>query len=508
MAAGKTNAPDVGVTTAKRTRCGVTVEPNSPFSGLNSGGGVEEEAGQRRDAVSLNEEVNGNLADFKKLEFALKKMTRCSRKEKIKRCWISALALITLGWAAAFASPPVAMSFAMIVAGAAKSEAAPPTPTINIHLKLDSSTLLERKSNKLHTFSSFQESLHASKKSSAANLKDKAAARATTLAVACDLKRNNKISSQRGLSVLAMATSSQRRSKHDMERVMRWNVSEAMGIAWMESFARNMQLSKVDRRARFDFIAQHRRCTGIHAWRKLIHYLIETDSLFGLLIKRFCNPKRVLNCVFGFWKIDYMETFTRMHRCLRRDFKGLDHSGIFAVSEDPLKLERDKQNSVLALEALSSLLVNEDDDQDAFVNVDFNIDEMWLHEDIQTRPSAITEQQLFSIFHVGGNQMMSPIYTTNLRTSLNPYGFRTELYDSLGTQCVEEDQQYEKADSKVSKIHTCKLSGTSRSYKVESLELSGVDLERDFGLSPVGLAQKYLNLDHFSKIFCLNSYKN
>ncbi|GJV18768.1 hypothetical protein Tco_1367788 [Tanacetum coccineum] len=309
----------------------------------------------------------------------------------------SALALITPGWVAAFASPPAAMSFAMIAAGAAESEAAPPTPTINIHLKLDSSTLLERKSNKLRTFSSFQESLHASKKSSAANLKDKAAARAAALAVACDLKRNNKISSGRGLSIVAI-TSSQRRSKHDMERVIGWNVSEAMGIAWMESFARNMQLSKVDRRARFDIIAQHRRCTGIHAWRKLIHYLIETDSLFGLLIKRFCNPKRVLNCVFGFWKIDYMETFIRMHRCLRRDFKGLDHSGTFAVSEDPLKLERDKQNSVLALEALSSLLVNEDDDQDAFVNVDFNIDEMWLHEDIQTRPSAITEQQW--TFHI------------------------------------------------------------------------------------------------------------
>ncbi|GKD84452.1 hypothetical protein Tco_1355606, partial [Tanacetum coccineum] len=137
--------------------------------------------------------------------------------------------------------------------------------------------------------------------------------------------------SERGLSDVAMATSSQRRSKHDMERVMRWNVSKAMGIA----------------------------------------------------------------C---FWKIDYMETFTRMHRCLRRDFKGLDHSGIFAISEDPLKLERDKQNSVLALEALSSLLVNEDDDQDAFVNVDFNIYEMWLHEDIQTRPSAITEQQW--TFHI------------------------------------------------------------------------------------------------------------
>nr|GEZ24417.1 hypothetical protein [Tanacetum cinerariifolium] len=273
----------------------------------------------------------------------------------------SALALITPGWVATFASPPAAMSFSMIAAGAAESEAAPPTPTININLKRDSSTLLERKSNKLHTFSSFQESLHASKKSLAANIKDKAAARAAALAVARHLKRNNKISSGRGLSVVAMATSSQRRSKHDMERVMRWNVSEAMGIAWMESFARNMQLSEVNGHARFDFIAQHHRCTG-------------------------------------FWKIDYMETFTRMHRCLRRDFKGSDYSGIFTVSEDLLNLERDIQNSVLALEALSSSLVNEDDDQDAFVNVVFNIDEMWLHEDIQTRPSAITEQQW--TFHI------------------------------------------------------------------------------------------------------------
>lgn len=141
--------------------------------------------------------------------------------------------MITPGWAAAFASPPAAMSLAMIAAGAAGGEAAPSTPIINIHLKRDSSTLLERKSNKLHTFSSFQESLQASKKSSAA-LKDKATARAAALAAARDLERNNKIGSGRGLSAVAMATSSQRRSKHDMERVMRWNVSEAMGIAWME----------------------------------------------------------------------------------------------------------------------------------------------------------------------------------------------------------------------------------------------------------------------------------
>ncbi|GJU33276.1 hypothetical protein Tco_1176865, partial [Tanacetum coccineum] len=107
----------------------------------------------------------------------------------------SALALITHGWAAAFASPPAAMSFAMIAAGAAGSEAASPTPAINIHLK------------------------------------HKATARAAALAVIRYLEQNNKIGSERGLSDVAMATSSQRRSKHDMERVMRWNVSKAMGIA-------------------------------------------------------------------------------------------------------------------------------------------------------------------------------------------------------------------------------------------------------------------------------------
>nr|GEZ92882.1 hypothetical protein [Tanacetum cinerariifolium] len=248
--------------------------------------------------------------------------------------------------------PPAAMSFAMIAADAAKSEAAPPTPTINIHLKRDSSTLLESKSNKLHTFSSFQESLHASKKSSAANLKEKVAsgasalavaqkvaARASALAVARDLKQNYIISSRRGLSVVAMATSSQRRSKHDMERVM--------------------QLGMFMKQWEF------------HGW-----------NVYNRLIQIWFTGNISMHCRISFWKIDYMKTFTRMHRFLRRDFKSSNHSGIFAVSEDPLNLERDKQNSVLALEALSSSLVNEDDDQDAFVNADFNIDEMWLHEDI------------------------------------------------------------------------------------------------------------------------------
>nr|XP_043628907.1 BEACH domain-containing protein C2-like [Erigeron canadensis] len=330
----------------------------------------------------------------------------------------SALAMITPSWASAFASPPAALALVMIAAGAAGGDTtAPTTPTINVHLKRDSSTLFERKSAKLHTFSSFQEPLGASKKLRAVP-KDKATARAAALAAARDVERNAKIGSGRGLSAVAMATSAQRRTKSHMEHEMRWNVSEAMGTAWMEclqsvdtksvygkdfnalsykfvallvgslAFARNMQRSEVDRRARIDFIARHRLCTGIRAWRKLIHYLIETDSLFGLLSKNLCDPKRV------FWKIDYMESSSRMHRCLRRDFKGSDHSGVSAICKDPMELEHDKQKSILALEALSTELANEVDDQDVVVNMDGKADEMWLYEDIHTRPSATSEQQL------------------------------------------------------------------------------------------------------------------
>ncbi|KAI3703216.1 hypothetical protein L1987_73135 [Smallanthus sonchifolius] len=328
----------------------------------------------------------------------------------------SALAMITPAWAAAFASPPAAMALAMIAAGASGGEIAASTRAINVHLKRDSSTLLERKSAKLHASSSFQEPLKTSKNSAAA-LKDKAIARAAALAAARELERNAKVGSLRGLSAVAMATSVQRRSKSDMERVMRWNVSEAKSTAWMEclqsvdsksvygkdfnalsykfvallvgslAFARNMQRSEVDRRAQVDFIARHRLCTGIRAWRKLIHYLIETDNLFGLWSKNLCDPKRV------FWKIDYMESSSRMHRCLRRDFKGSDHSGVTAIGHDPMQLERDKENSILALKSLTAEVRNEYDEQDSVINTDFNTDEMWLYEDIQTRPSTTGEHQ-------------------------------------------------------------------------------------------------------------------
>lgn len=137
--------------------------------------------------------------------------------------------MISPSWAASFASPPAAMALAMIAAGAAGGEAtAPPTTS---QLRRDSS-LLERKTTRLHTFSSFQKPLEAP--SSPVVPKDKAAAKAAALAAARDLERNAKIGSGRGLSAVAMATSAQRRSKSDSERVKRWNVSEAMGTAWME----------------------------------------------------------------------------------------------------------------------------------------------------------------------------------------------------------------------------------------------------------------------------------
>lgn len=138
--------------------------------------------------------------------------------------------MLSPSWAASFASPPAAMALSMIAAGASGTETAAP-PTVS-HLRRDSS-LLERKTTKLHTFASFQQPLEALSKSQAIP-KDRASAKAAALAAARDLERNSKIGSGRGLSAVAMATSAQRRSKSDSERVKRWNVSEAMGTAWME----------------------------------------------------------------------------------------------------------------------------------------------------------------------------------------------------------------------------------------------------------------------------------
>lgn len=140
--------------------------------------------------------------------------------------------MISPSWAASFASPPAALALAMIAAGAAGGETTVTAPPTASQLRRDSS-LLQRKTTRLHTFSSFQKPLEAPTKSPSIP-KDKAAAKAAALAAARDLERNAKIGSGKGLSAVAMATSAQRRSKSDAERVKRWNVSEAMGTAWME----------------------------------------------------------------------------------------------------------------------------------------------------------------------------------------------------------------------------------------------------------------------------------
>ncbi|XP_071685759.1 BEACH domain-containing protein C2-like isoform X2 [Rutidosis leptorrhynchoides] len=314
----------------------------------------------------------------------------------------SALSMITPGWAAAFASPPASWALNTMAAGTCCSENTFPTPApINVHQKLKSFTLYERNSAKLQTHTSFQEPLEAY--GTLSNEK---------------FGKSHTFSDSRGMSSVAMATSGQRRGKSDMERIMRCNVSEAMGTAWMEclqsvdtksvygkdfnalsykfvalldgsfSFATNMQRSEVDRLARVDIVARRRLSTGIRAWRKLIHYLIETDSLFGPLSTNLCDPKRV------FWKLDYMESSSRMHRFLRRDFKGTDHFNVSAICKDPIELEHDNQKATLALEALSKQLETENNEQDTVVNMEIYTDEMWLYEDIHTKPSETAKQNL------------------------------------------------------------------------------------------------------------------
>ncbi|XP_010523698.1 PREDICTED: BEACH domain-containing protein C2 isoform X2 [Tarenaya hassleriana] len=303
----------------------------------------------------------------------------------------AALSMMSLEWAAAFASPPAAMALAMIAAGAAGWEApAPPAPS---HLRRDSS-LLERKTARLHTFSSFQKPLEVPNNNTPPRPRDKAAAKAAALAAARDLERNAKIGSGRGLSAVAMATSAQRRNASDMERLQRWNISEAMGVAWMEclqpvdtksiygkdfnalsykfiavlvasfALARNMQRLEIDRRMQDDIIARHRLCMGIRGWRKLIHYLVEMKCFFGPFGDHLCSPERV------FWKLDSMESSLRMRQCLSRKYSGTDHVGAAANYDDQAGTKKGPDGMcspsnapVLAAEAISMEMMYEDDER-------------------------------------------------------------------------------------------------------------------------------------------------
>ncbi|PPD98676.1 hypothetical protein GOBAR_DD04305 [Gossypium barbadense] len=332
----------------------------------------------------------------------------------------AALAMVSPAWAAAFASPPAAMGLAMIAAGASGAET--PAPPTTAHLKRDSS-MLERKTAKLTTFSSFQKPLEVPTKTPS-HPKDKAAAKAAALAAARDLERNAKIGSGRGLSAVAMATSAQRRNASDMERVKRWNDSEAMGVAWMEclqpfdtksvygkdlnalsykfiavlvasfALARNIHRSETDRRGQVDLVAQYRLFTGIRAWRKLIHYLIEMKCLFGPLGDQFSSQAHI------FWKLEFTESSSRMRPCLRRNYIGTDHIGATSSFEDQNDVKKNQENvisscnaAVIAAEAISMELVNEDE-QPEIDNLDNGTYKKGQNGEDPPRLSRITEQPL------------------------------------------------------------------------------------------------------------------
>jgi len=143
----------------------------------------------------------------------------------------AALAMISPAWAAAFASPPASMALAMIAAGTSGGESHAPSST-NVQLRRDTS-LIERKHARLHTFSSFQKPSEVPKQTPPLP-NNKAVTKAAAFAAARDRQRFSRIGSGRGLSAVAMATSAQRRNESDMERVKRWNITEAMEVAWTE----------------------------------------------------------------------------------------------------------------------------------------------------------------------------------------------------------------------------------------------------------------------------------
>ncbi|KAF8768696.1 hypothetical protein HU200_007253 [Digitaria exilis] len=258
------------------------------------------------------------------------------------------VSMISPGWAAAFASPPVAMALAMIAAGASGTETiAPPTNK----LRRRDTSLLERRSAKLHTFSSFQKPTDTTPSLPTSAPKDKAAAKAAALAAARDLERSAKIGSRRGLSAVAMATSGQRRSASDIERAQRWNTSEAMGAAWMEclqsadsksvsgrdfsalsykyvallvssfALARNLQRVEMERRTQVEILNRSCMSIGLRAWRHLLHCLIDTSRLYGPFGELLCTPDSI------FWKLDLTESSSRMRRFMKRNYNWLNHLG-------------------------------------------------------------------------------------------------------------------------------------------------------------------------------------
>lgn len=288
----------------------------------------------------------------------------------------AALAMISPGWASAFASPPAAMALAMAAAGAGGGDVA---SSKNTSLRREMS-VLERRASRLRSFTSFQKAPDLSGNPQPVP-KDKAAAKAAASAAARDLERSAKIGSGRGLSAVAMATSAQRRSLGDRERVKRWNNFEAMGTAWLECSqladaamvsekdfsmivlkyiqalaamvdkARNMRQAEIDRRAVVAAADGFRAKVGARAWHRLIRCLIEHEALFGPLGYQLGHRERV------YWKLDFVENSLRMRRRLKRNYSGTAHKGAAANYDDfqPMGQHNIKGSRDSGKEAESSL---------------------------------------------------------------------------------------------------------------------------------------------------------
>uniref|UniRef100_A0A0E0K395 BEACH domain-containing protein C2 n=1 Tax=Oryza punctata TaxID=4537 RepID=A0A0E0K395_ORYPU len=243
----------------------------------------------------------------------------------------AAVSMISPGWAAAFASPPVAMALAMIAAGTSGTETiAPPTNK----LRRRDTSLLERRSAKLHTFSSFQKPLDATPNLPTSAPKDKAAAKAAALAAARDLERSAKIGSRRGLSAVAMATSGQRRAAGDIERAQRWNTAEAMGAAWLECLQSADSKSVSGR----DFSA--------------LSY-----KYVALLVSSFALARN-LQRVEIFWKLDSTETSSRMRRFMKRNYKWSEHLSMINNYEENMLLCDGAESNYSHREDADSLFAN------------------------------------------------------------------------------------------------------------------------------------------------------
>ncbi|KAJ7951023.1 BEACH domain-containing protein C2 [Quillaja saponaria] len=172
------------------------------------------------------------------------------------------------------------------------------------------------------------------------------------------------------------------------------------------ALARNIQRSEIDRRAQVDVISRHQLYTGIRAWRKLIHRLIEMRCLFGPVTDHLCTPPRV------FWKLDFMESSSRMRQCLRRNYSGSDHLGSAANYEDQCDMEKEKENAitsskapVLSAEAISMEAINYDEEQTETDNLDGRICDIEQKGENQPTFSGTAEQPVQACPESGDNQL-------------------------------------------------------------------------------------------------------